>query len=135
MTKFDPLEDEKEKWPVVKGYFDGVMQGERPAKPQSATAAATVDLVFQGWDSVKSQGERQKKATEASTEIRKNKKTAREDKWRERTKALLEKYPDLKTKNIVTQIQEEGHSQTNRTISKVVAPIVKVHRKSWLGNR
>ncbi|MGE4657627.1 MAG: hypothetical protein AAEI08_01715 [Gammaproteobacteria bacterium] len=49
MTKFDPLEDEKEKWPVVKGYFDGVMQGERPAKPQSATAAATVDLVFQGW--------------------------------------------------------------------------------------
>ncbi len=129
-----PAEDEMERSPRVaaKHLEDVVLHGKSMKAPgtYTNTVATAYYQHFMKW--LKDMREGQKQATKASAEARKCKKVAREKLWREMTEVQLKEHFEWDTKDIVKYIQNQGDDKKSQTIARIVAPLVKKHRKDQL---
>ena len=108
-------------------YLHDVITDKRlPKSSDTLTATIALSLFTKMGDLV----EGQEKGALKSGAIRKNERITRESLWRQTAHAILAKQPYKVTKHIVSTIQSEGFKFSDRTIAKVVSPIVKAHRRN-----
>ena len=118
-----------------KKYVYDVLAGEREPKPmQAGTAGLALHLCLQGVEVLEKREIALEKANRHSAFKRTNNAQRLRMQITRATEKCLAKDPELTTKELAEQLAPD-YKRAESTLARIIAPVVKKHRKTWSNSK